>query len=91
MNEQQNNNIIVSFDDITINDFRAYWDAVAKNNWQGQDAFFAKVVQSWDYDLDANNPDSYGQLTAQQYMIVQSAIRQQSSHFAKSSLLIHQQ
>lgn len=90
MNEQQNN-IIVSFDTVTINGFRAYWDAVARNDWQGQDAFFAKVVQAWDYDLDPNNPDSYGQLNAEQYMIVREAIRTKSVHFAKTRLYTHHQ
>lgn len=65
-----------------MKDFRAYWTAVAKGDWQGQDEFFAKVVQSWEYDLDPSLADSYRELSVSEYNQVQKAIRQANQEFA---------
>jgi hypothetical protein len=81
MSEQLNpeNDIIVSFDDVKMKDFRAYWKAVAHGDWQGQDAFFAKVVKSWVYEGDPSDADAYGELNLKQFMAVQKAIKSAST------------
>jgi len=71
--------IIVSFEDVRMKDFRAYWQAVARNDWQGQDAFFAKVVKQWPFAGDPSNAGAYGELSVEEYFTVQRAIRVQST------------
>ena len=78
----QYDNIIVSFDDVKMKDFRAYWTAVAKGDWKGQDEFFAKVVKSWDYEYDSSDPASYENLAVEEYNAVQVSIRQASKSFS---------
>ena len=77
MNEQQKpeNDIIVSFDDVKMKDFRAYWKAVARSDWEGQDAFFAKVVKAWPFEGNPGEAEAYGELSFRQYKQVQSAIK----------------
>lgn len=81
--------IIVSFDGVKMKDFRAYWTAVARGDWAGQDMFFALVVRSWLYDLNPADPESYGELAFEEYMAVQNAIKSASAamglEFAKQS------
>lgn len=72
------NNIVVSFEDVKMKDFRTYWTAVARGDWKRQDEFFAKVVKSWDYDLDPSASESYEQLSILEYNKVKLAIRQKS-------------
>ncbi len=72
------NEIVVSFEGVKIKDFRAYWDAVRRGDWKGQDAFFAKVVKSWPYDLDPADVESYGELELTGYSAVQAAIKEKS-------------
>ena len=81
-----NNNTVVSFDGVKMKDFRAYWDAVRRGNWKGRDAFFAKVVKSWPYDLDPANAESYGMLEFKQYTSVQMAINASSKQVSKLSV-----
>jgi len=66
--------IIVSFEDVRMKDFRAYWQAVARNDWQGQDAFFAKVVKQWPFAGDPSDAGAYGELDFRQYISVQRTI-----------------
>lgn len=84
MNEQQNpeNEIIVSFDDVKMKDFRAYWKAVAKGDWQGQDAFFAKVVKAWTFEGDPSDAEAYGELELSQYITIQKVIKQKANNVA---------
>ena len=78
MSKTQNTEIIVSFDDVKMKDFRAYWKAVAKGDWQGQDAFFAKVVKAWPYEGDPSDAEAYGELSVQEYLEVQQTIKAKS-------------
>ncbi|MGB1288207.1 MAG: hypothetical protein ACPG7F_16840 [Aggregatilineales bacterium] len=78
MSHDTTTNIIVSFDNVRMKDFRAYWAAIARGDWQAQDAFFAKVVQTWDFDHDPADPASYADLPLTDYHAVQRAIRQKS-------------
>jgi len=80
-NVQPQDNIVVSFDDVKMKDFRAYWTAVARGDWQGQDEFFAKVVQSWDYKLNPSDPESYGDLDLTSYAVVQQMVREANWFF----------
>lgn len=81
MSDKQNleNEIMVSFDDVKMKDFRAYWKAVAKGDWQGQDAFFAKVVKAWAFEGDPSDVETYSELSLLEYNQVQVAIREISS------------
>ncbi|GAB5494220.1 MAG: hypothetical protein Phog2KO_44350 [Phototrophicaceae bacterium] len=73
------NEIVVSFDDVKMKDFREYWQAVAKGDWQKQDTFFAKVVKAWHFDGDPNQAEAYGNLSLDQFIAVQKAIKQVSA------------
>jgi len=75
--------IIVSFEGVKMKDFRAYWSAVGRGDWKGQDEFFAKVVTAWVYDLDPSQPESYGELSVSAYNKVQVAIRRANQVFVK--------
>ena len=72
--------IDIVFSDVRIRDFRAYWDAVARGDWEAQDHFFALVVKAWPFGLDPAVPGSFSNLTLAQYQQVQRAIRQASRH-----------
>ena len=61
----------------------AYWDAVRRGNWKGQDDFFAKVVKSWPVDLDPAGVESYGMLELEEYTAVQGAINIKSANTSK--------
>lgn len=78
MTNEQNNDIVVSFDGVKMKDFRAYWQAVARSDWAGQDKFFSLVVKSWPYNLDPLDPDSFQELELGEYVSVQAAIRSKS-------------
>lgn len=79
MKQKDSSGIIVSFDDVKMKHFRAYWLAVAKGNWAEQDKFFARVVKQWQWQLDPNDPNSYGELGVAEYKQVQNAIQKVSS------------
>lgn len=81
MDEQQNNNIIISFDNVKMKDFFAYWDAVKAADWRGQHQFFAKVVKNWAYNLDVADAESYGELRLEEYAAVQTAVSQAAKAF----------
>lgn len=85
MNETLNaeNEIIISFDDVKMKDFRAYWKAVAKGDWQGQDVFFAKVVKVWSFEGDPSEAETYGDLNVNEYATVQGAINNASVSVSK--------
>jgi hypothetical protein len=72
---EQKPEIVVSFEGVKMKEFRAYWAAVVKGDWMAQDAFFARVVRSWNYPLDSSDQTSYGELELKQYLTVQQAIR----------------
>lgn len=83
-NKQQKQEIVVSFDDVKMKDFRAYWKAVAQVDWAGQDAFFAKVVKSWSFEGDPNVAHSFGELTLDEYTAIQSEIKKLSDATVKT-------
>lgn len=78
------NEIVVSFDGVKVKDFRAYWTAVKRGDWAGQDRFFALVVRQWQYPLNPNQPESYGELDLMQYLQVQKAISNLSNKLGMS-------
>lgn len=86
MSETQNpeNEIIVSFEDVKMKDFRAYWKAVAKGDWQGQDAFFAKVVKAWVFEGDPSDANSYSELELEEYMLTQQKIKSASASITQN-------
>lgn len=79
----ENEEIVVSFDGIKMKDFRAYWVAVARNDWVEQDKFFARIVRSWPYPLDPKEALSYQELELDHYMRVQGAIRLASGEISR--------
>ena len=84
MSETQNaeNEIVVSFEDVKMKDFRAYWKAVAKGDWQGQDAFFAKVVKAWCFEGNPSDAEVYGELELSQYITIQNVIKSNANTVA---------
>jgi hypothetical protein len=47
-----NTEIEITFNNVRIRDFRTYWDAVARGDWETQDRFFALVVKAWPFEPD---------------------------------------
>jgi hypothetical protein len=82
MTEQKQPEIVVSFEGVKMKEFRAYWAAVAKGDWVGQDTFFARIVKHWPWDLDPEKIESYAELELEQYFKVQKAISNASGALA---------
>ena|SRR3990172_7464865 len=87
MTNEENGDIVVSFDGVKMKDFRAYWQAVARGDWAGQDKFFSLVVRSWPFELDPVDPNSFQELELDEYVSVQAAIRSAS---AESGIVLSQ-
>lgn len=84
MAEETNNGIVVSFDGVKVKEFRAYWIAVARGDFDAQDRFFARVVKRWPYELDPGDPKSYGELTLDEFQPVRIALQAASARTFKS-------
>lgn len=67
-----------------MKDFREYWQAVAKGDWQGQDAFFAIVVQAWSFEGDPHEAEACCDLEFRDYHSIQLAIRDHTSNVTRS-------